>query len=77
MLNDYIKLKRFKEYFDDLYGQGLEIANWHQNGNLELFDNFYESAIEYSEEKQNYYAGVLASGEDGELTEPEILIIKE
>ena len=77
MLNDYIKLKRFKEYFDDLYGQGLEIANWHQNGNLELFDNFYESAIEYSEEKQNYYAGVLESGEDGELTESEILIIKE
>ena len=65
MLNDYIKLKRFKEYFDDLYGQGLEIANWHQNGSLEPFDNFYESAIEYSEEKQNYYAGVLVLGEDG------------
>ena len=70
MLNDYVKLKRFKEYFDDLYGQGLEIANWHQNGSLELFDNFYESAIEYSEEKQNYYVGVLVSREDGEVTEP-------
>ena len=70
MLNDYIKLKRFKEYFDDLYGQGLEIANWHQNGSLEPFDNFYESAIEYSEEKQNYYVGVLVSGENGELIEP-------
>ena len=65
MLNDYVKLKRFKEYFDDLYGQGLEIANWHQNGSLEPFDNFYESAIEYSEEKQNYYVGVLVSGEMG------------
>ena len=38
----------FKEYFKDLYGQGLEIANWHQNGELEPFDSFYESAIEYS-----------------------------
>ena len=27
----------FKEYFKDLYGQGLEIANWHQNGELEPF----------------------------------------
>ena len=23
------KLEKFKKYFDDLYGQGLEIANWH------------------------------------------------
>ena len=37
---------RFKEYFDELYGQGLEIANWHQNGDLEPFDNFYDSAID-------------------------------
>lgn len=41
------RLQRFKEYFDDLYGQGLEVANWHQNGELEGFDGFYESAIEY------------------------------
>ena len=77
MLNDYIKLKRFKEYFDDLYGQGLEIANWHQNGSLEPFDNFYESAIEYSEEKQNYYIGVLVSGEGDELTKLNNPSIKE
>ena len=43
------KLKKFKEYFDDLYGQGYEIANWHMNGDLEPFDNFYESALDYSE----------------------------
>ena len=36
----------FKEYFDSLYGQGLEIANYHLNGDLEPFDNFYDSAIE-------------------------------
>ena len=40
------RLKRFKAYFDDLYGDGLEVANWHLNGKLEPFDNFYESAIE-------------------------------
>lgn len=43
------KLKLFKKYFDDLWGIGLEIANWHLNGEVESFDNFYESAIEYME----------------------------
>ena len=41
-----IKAIKFKQYFDELYGQGLEIANWHLNGELEPFDNFYESACE-------------------------------
>ena len=49
MKEEIEKLKLFKEYFDELYGKGLEVANWHCNGNLEPFDNFYESAIEYSE----------------------------
>jgi hypothetical protein len=40
------QLLKFKEYFDELYGKGLEIANWHLNGDLEPFDSFYESAIE-------------------------------
>ena len=39
-------LSAFKECFDDLYGQGLEIINWHMNGETEPFDNFYESALE-------------------------------
>lgn len=44
---DKIKsLKSFKEYFDDLYGTGLEIANWHLNGESEPFDGFYISATE-------------------------------
>jgi predicted RNase H-like nuclease (RuvC/YqgF family) len=38
------KLKAFYDYFSELYGQGLEIANWHQNGELEPFDDFFESA---------------------------------
>ena len=44
------KYKRFQEYFDDLYGQGLEIANWHLNGNTEPFESFYDRAIEYMED---------------------------
>lgn len=41
-------LRNFKQYFDSLYGQGLEVANWHMNGNFESFDNFYDSAmVEY------------------------------
>lgn len=38
----------FKKYFDELYGEGLEVANWHLNGDLEPFDNFYESALQNS-----------------------------
>lgn len=45
------KLVAFKEYFDALYGQGLQIANWHMNGDLEPFDSFYEEAIAYNEEE--------------------------
>lgn len=40
------RLKAFKFYFDELYGKGLDIANWHENGALEPFDNFYDSALE-------------------------------
>ena len=36
----------FKAYFDDLYGEGLEVANWHMNGTTEPFDSFYDSAME-------------------------------
>ena len=47
------KLQAFKSYFDELYGKGLEVANWHLNGNTEPFDNFYESALEEMEEGEN------------------------
>lgn len=43
------RLQRFKDYFDDLHNTGLEVANWHLNGDLEPFDNFYDSAMEWSE----------------------------
>lgn len=41
-----ITLKAFKSYFDELYGKGLDVANWHLNSELEPFDNFYESALQ-------------------------------
>lgn len=40
------RLKAFHEYFRELYGQGLEVANWHLNGDLEPFDDFFNSAEE-------------------------------
>lgn len=39
-------LEAFKGYFDSLYGEGLEVANWHQNGNAEPFDSFYDAAMD-------------------------------
>ena len=43
-------LRAFKTYFDGLYGTGLEVANFHENGQLEPFDNFYDSAVEEMED---------------------------
>lgn len=40
-----VEALRFKAYFDELYGIGLEVANWHQNGELVSFDEFYEDAF--------------------------------
>lgn len=33
-------LKEIREMF---YGQGLEVLNWHQNGDTESVDSFFES----------------------------------
>lgn len=41
-------LEKFKEYFDDLYGKGLEVYGWHMNGEAKSFDDFYEDACEYA-----------------------------
>ena len=40
------RLKAFKSYFDELYGKGLDVANWHLNNELEPFDNFYKNALQ-------------------------------
>lgn len=39
-------LKAFYDYFAELYGDGLEVANWHLNGDLEPFDDFFENAVQ-------------------------------
>ena len=39
-----VQALHFKEYFKNLYGEGLEVANWHKNGDLEPYDNFYDNA---------------------------------
>jgi len=39
-------LKFFYDYFAELHGQDLQIANWHANDDLEPFDNFFDSAEE-------------------------------
>ncbi len=37
------RLKRInKEMWEMFYGQGLEVANWHQNGDLISIDRFFE-----------------------------------
>lgn len=51
LIADVERLQRFKNYFDYLHGKGLEMANWHQNGNLELFDKFYEEAVNFMEKE--------------------------
>lgn len=43
------KLKKFKAYFDDLYGCDLEVLGWHENGDSIAFDEFYDSATEEME----------------------------
>lgn len=37
-------LQGFYDYMTELYGTGLEVANWHLNGDLESFDTFFDSA---------------------------------
>lgn len=32
-----------RDVWDMLYGQNLEVANWHKNGDTEPMDNFFES----------------------------------
>lgn len=42
--NERDAYKRVKDYWDSLFGQGLEIVNWHLNGDTEPFETFWESA---------------------------------
>lgn len=55
----YNYFEKFKGYFDNLYGQNLEILNWHLNGETESFDLFYESTLEYSKFNEIEIAGII------------------
>lgn len=44
-----VDYKKFYEYFMELYGDGLEILNWHLNGETEPLDSFIDAAVEYME----------------------------
>jgi len=41
--------KSFYNHFKSLYGQGLEVTNWHLNGDLEPYDSFFDLAVEDTE----------------------------
>lgn len=43
-IEEFRQAMRFKEYFMELYGEGLEVANWHKNGDLEPLVNFIDEA---------------------------------
>ena len=38
------KAINFKKYFMNLREEGLEVANWHKNGDLEPLDSFIDEA---------------------------------
>lgn len=40
-------LRQFYTYMMNLYGSGLEVANWHQDGTTEALDNFLDEADAY------------------------------
>ena len=46
---DNAYLKAFYNNMQEHYGTGLEVANYHLNGNTEPFDDLFDSA-RYSEE---------------------------
>ena len=43
-IEEFRQAMRFKEYFMELYDEGLEVANWHKNGDLEPLVNFIDEA---------------------------------
>ena len=49
------RLNRYKAYLDELYGQGLEVVNWHQNGQTEPLDSFLDGAEMELDAGRNLY----------------------
>lgn len=51
------QLEAFKSFFDDLYGIGLTVTDYHINGYPEQFDNLYEEAVSWMEEEMICHGG--------------------
>ena len=45
-VEEFKQAMNFKKYFMELYGEGLEVANWHLNGDLEPLNTFIDSALD-------------------------------
>lgn len=41
------KAREALDYWRELYGTGLEVLNWHMNGDTETFDSFYDNSGTY------------------------------
>ena len=67
----------FKQYFMELYGQGLEVTNWHLNGDTEPLDNFIDSALETEAEDKPLTIGDKIRESNESLTEYIIELLKE
>ena len=50
-VEEFKQAMNFKKYFMELYGEGLEVANWHKNGDLEPLVNFIDEACNWLEMK--------------------------
>lgn len=54
-VGEFKQAMNFKKYFMELYGEGLEVANWHKNGDLEPLVNFIDEACNWLEMKGEEY----------------------
>lgn len=61
-------LSSYKELEDTMYGQGLTVNNWHQNGDVESVDNFFDENINplLIEEAEKVIAKALGKEADSE-----------
>jgi|SRR6185312_8148015 len=58
------RLKNFYNYFSELYGINLEVSNWHGNGELKPFDDFFDDAESEMDDNGEKARRVLAGDEE-------------
>lgn len=47
---EFARMRRFVEYFRELYGTGLEVSGYHLNGGMKDFDEFFDEAVNAANE---------------------------